>query len=61
MQVLFGSFSNLQRTSGFAKDQRINIIKSHVLKEIGLHFPIILTTPHLIVNTSIIVVYSIME
>lgn len=50
MHVLFGSFSNLQRTYGLVEDQRINITKSHVLKEIGLHFQIVLTTPCLIVN-----------
>jgi hypothetical protein len=36
----------------FDEDQRANIRKVHVLKEIGLHLLIVLTILHSIVNTN---------
>ena len=36
----------------FGEDRRANIIKAHVLKEIGLHLLIVLTILHSIVNTN---------
>ena len=35
----------------FDDDQRANIIKTHMLREIGQHLQILITTLHLIANT----------